>query len=106
MSHFWAAAVFLFDEFKGKNGFGLIEWLESDIPYNLLRFLQYVEYFKYFGEHHHPNTTTKITTLDPNESWVLPDEFLTLGNIELEVPPLRNWEMEAMSKYQSPIDNQ
>jgi len=106
VSPFWAAAVFLFDEFKGKNGFGLIEWLESDIPNNLLRFLQYVEYFKYFGEHHHPNTTTKTTTLNPEQSWVLPDGFPDLETAELEVPELQRWELDAMSKYKSPIDNQ
>jgi len=106
VSPFWAAAVFLFDEFKGKNGFGLIEWLESDLPNNHLRFLQFAEYFKDFGEQHLPNETTKKTTLDPKESWVLPDGFPTMENFEIEVPPLRDWEMEAMSKYQSPIDNQ
>jgi len=106
VSHYWAAAVFLFSEFRGENSFGLIEWFESDIPNNLLRFLQYAEYFKNFGEHHLPNKTTRTTTLNPEESWVLPDDFPALETVELEVPELQRWELDAMSEYKSPTDNQ
>jgi len=106
VSHYWAAAVFLFNEFKGERSFGLIEWLESDPKNNLLRFLQLAEFFRNFGENHFPYKTTRTTTLNPEESWVLPDDFPALETVELEVPELQRWELDAMSEYKSPTDNQ
>jgi len=100
VSPFWAAAVFLFDEFKGKNGFGLIEWLESDIPNNLLRFLGCAEYYRKLGEKHLPNEATTVTTLDPKESWVLPEEFPIQKRLP-RVPKLQNWEIEALENYKA-----
>jgi len=41
VSHLWAAAYCLLHEFDKKNEFMVIEWLESDIPNNLLKLLQY-----------------------------------------------------------------
>ncbi len=105
VSPYWAAAVYLFGEFRGENGFGLIEWFESDIPNNLLRFLQYAEYFKNFGEQHLPNIATKKPTLNSQESWVLPDKFPARGNIDFEVLELQEWELEAMSKYKAPSNS-
>jgi len=100
VSHFWAAAVFLFDEFKGKNSFGLIEWFELDPQKNLLQFLGCAEYYRKLGEKHLPNEATTVTTLDPKESWVLPEEFPIQKRLP-RVPKLQNWEIEALENYKA-----
>ena len=103
VSHLWAAAYCLLHEFDKKNEFMVIEWLESDIPNNLLQLLQYAEYFRNFGENHFSNKATKTPTLDPQKSWVFPEKF-PIQEQSLKVPKLQNWEKEAMSKYKAPTN--
>jgi len=100
VSHFWAAAVFLYSEFKGTRSFGFIEWLESDPPKNLLRFLGCAEYFRNFGEKHLPNRATAVTTLNSKESWILPEEFPIQKRLP-RIPKLQNWEIEALENYKA-----
>lgn len=100
VSHFWAAAVFLYSEFKGTRSFGFIEWLESDPLNNLLRFLGCAEYFRNFGEKHLPNRATAVTTLNSKESWILPEEFPIQKRLP-RVPKLQNWEIEALENYKA-----
>jgi len=100
VSHLWAAAYCLLHEFDKKNEFMVIEWLESDIPNNLLQLLQYAEYFRNFGENHFSNKATKTPTLDPQKSWVFPEKF-PIQEQSLKVPKLQNLEIEALERYKA-----
>lgn len=103
VAHFWAAYWHFLDFEKSEAD--SIEWLLGPtLRKSLPLFLGYSEYFRDFGENHFANRALKNPTLNPKESWTLPEGFPIEKITEYSVPELDEQELEIMDRYLAPQD--